>query len=110
MESGPSVVGAVARLQPAAAAISVLTTMLIVAAMVSLWTSALKGEYQNARCRRSHRLVAPALASSMSGLLIVVSCVAGALWGIAASVAFLTGMDTGIAVPAGWLTGSVVAA
>ncbi len=110
VESGPSVVGAVARLQPAVAAISVLTTMLIVAAMVSLWTSDLRGEYQmlgavgaTARWRRR-------LASSMSGLLIVISCVAGTLWGIAASVAFLTGMDTDIAVPAGWLAVTVIAA
>ncbi|MEG3630658.1 FtsX-like permease family protein [Streptomyces poriticola] len=110
IESGPSVVGAVARLQPAVAAISVLTTMLIVAAMVSLWTSDLKGEYQMLGAVGATTWWRRRLASSMSGLLIVISCVAGTLWGIAASVAFLTGMDTDIAVPAGWLAVTVLAA
>ncbi|WP_128977918.1 FtsX-like permease family protein [Streptomyces roseicoloratus] len=110
VESGPSVVGAVARLQPAVAAISVLTTMLIVAAMVSLWTSDLRGEYQMLGAVGATAWWRRRLASSMSGLLIVISCVAGTLWGIAASIAFLTGMDTGIAVPVGWLAITVVAA
>ncbi|MGW1640714.1 FtsX-like permease family protein [Streptomyces lavendulae] len=110
VESGPSVVGAVARLQPVVAGISVLTTMLIVAAMVGLWTSDLKGEYQMLGAVGATAWWRRRLASSMSGLLIVVSCVIGTLWGTAASVAFLTGMDTDIAVPAGWLAATVLAA
>ncbi|MBW5481662.1 FtsX-like permease family protein [Streptomyces bambusae] len=110
VESGPSVVGAVARLQPAVAGISVLTTMLIVAAMVSLWNSDLGGEYRMLGAVGATAWWRRRLASSLSGLLIVVSCVAGTLWGMAASVAFLTGMDTDVAVPAGWLAGTVVAA
>lgn len=110
VESGPSVVGAVARLQPAVAGVSVLTTVLIVAAMVSLWTSDLRGEYRMLGAVGATAWWRRRLASSMSGLLIVVSCAAGNLWGLAASAAFLTGMGTGMAVPGGWLAVTVVAA
>ncbi|MEV6681710.1 FtsX-like permease family protein [Streptomyces erythrochromogenes] len=110
VESGPSVVGAVARLQPAVAAVSVLTTMLIVAAMTGLWTSDLRGEYRMLGAVGATTWWRRRLASSMSGLLVAVSCVVGTAWGAAASVAFLTGMDTGVAVPAGWLVLTVLAA
>ncbi|MFD7840825.1 FtsX-like permease family protein [Streptomyces sp. NPDC059761] len=110
VESGPSVVSAVQRLQPIVAAISALTTMVIVAAMVSLWTSDLRGEYQMLGAVGASAWWRRRLASSMSALLIVASGIIGTGWGIAASVAFLTGMETDISIPAGWLALTVVAA
>ncbi|MFI1062285.1 FtsX-like permease family protein [Streptomyces spororaveus] len=110
VESGPSVVSAVERLQPLVAAISALTTMVIVAAMVSLWTSDLRGEYQMLGAVGASSWWRRRLASSMSALLIVMSGVIGTGWGIAAAVAFLVGMETHVAIPAGWLALTVVAA
>lgn len=112
VESGPSVVGAVARLQPAVAGVSVLTTVLIVAAMAGLWTSDLGGEYRMLGAVGATAWWRRQLASSMSGLLIVLHCVAGTLCGLAASAAFLTGVCTGmgIAIPGGWLAITVAAA
>jgi hypothetical protein len=110
VESGPQTAGAAQRLQPVVAAVSVLTTMLIVAAMVSLWTSDLQGEYRMLGAVGATTGWRRRLASSMSSLLILVSSVAGTLWGLAACAAFLTGMGTAISVPAGWLTATVAAA
>ncbi|MGW6840426.1 ABC transporter permease [Streptomyces sp. NPDC054958] len=110
VESGPSVVSAVDRLQPLVAAISALTTMLIVAAMVSLWTSDLRGEYQMLGAVGASSWWRRRLASSMSSLLIFMSGIIGTGWGIAASVAFLVGMGTEVAIPAGWLALTVLAA
>ncbi|MEU7413584.1 FtsX-like permease family protein [Streptomyces sp. NPDC042638] len=110
VESGPQTAGAAQRLQPVVAAVSVLTTMLIVAAMASLWTSDLRGEYRMLGAVGATTGWRRRLASSMSGLLILVSSVTGTLWGVAACAAFLTGMGTAISVPAGWLTVTVAAA
>ncbi|MFD5884840.1 hypothetical protein ACFWHQ_02490 [Streptomyces sp. NPDC060334] len=60
--------------------------MVIVAAMVSLWTSDLRGEYQMLGAVGAGAWWRRRPASSMSALLIVASGIIGTGWGIAASV------------------------
>ncbi|MFE9428768.1 FtsX-like permease family protein [Kitasatospora sp. NPDC006697] len=103
IEQGPSIVHTLERLRVIVAVAAIATTLLIAAAMVSLWITDLRGEYQMIGAIGASACWQRRAAATLAALMIAAGAIAGLIWGITGMTAFLASVRTPMVMPYAWL-------